>query len=155
MHADVEEIRRAGERAAVLTRQLLAFSRQQILEMQVVSLDAVVAGMESLLQRLLGEDIELVVVPTPGLGCVKADPGQLEQVITNLAVNARDAMPQGGQLTIETQNVALDEDDASEPGIDHAARPLFGAGGERLRRRHGRGHTRVHLRAVLYDQGSR
>jgi two-component system cell cycle sensor histidine kinase/response regulator CckA len=117
MYADVQEIGRAGERAAVLTGQLLAFSRRQILEMRVVSLDAVVAGMESLLRRLLGEDIDLVVVPTPGVGRVKADPGQLEQVITNLAVNARDAMPQGGQLTIETRNVTLDEADAPQHGV--------------------------------------
>jgi PAS domain S-box-containing protein len=117
MFADVQEIGRSGERAAVLTRQLLAFSRQQILETRVVSLDVVVAGMESLLRRLLGEDIDLVVVSTPGLGRVKADPGQLEQVITNLAVNARDAMPQGGHLTIETHNVTLDEDAAPQHGV--------------------------------------
>jgi PAS domain S-box-containing protein len=117
MYADVQEIGRAGERAAVLTRQLLAFSRQQILETRVVSLNAVVAGMESLLRRLLGEDIDLVVVPTPGLGRVKADPGQLEQVIANLAVNARDAMPEGGQLTIETQNATIDEDYARQHGV--------------------------------------
>jgi two-component system, cell cycle sensor histidine kinase and response regulator CckA len=117
MHADVQEILHAGQRAATLTRQLLAFSRQQILEPRVLSLNTVVEGTESLLRRLLGEDIDLVVVPTPGVGDVKADPGQIEQVITNLAVNARDAMPQGGQLTIETQNVEIDEADARRHGV--------------------------------------
>jgi PAS domain S-box-containing protein len=117
LYADVQEIRRAGERAATLTRQLLAFSRQQILEPRVLNVHTVVAGMESLLRRLLGEDIDLVVVPTPDASCVKADPGQLEQVITNLAVNARDAMPQGGRLTIETQTVAIDEDAARQQGV--------------------------------------
>jgi two-component system cell cycle sensor histidine kinase/response regulator CckA len=117
VHADVEEIHRAGERAAALTRQLLAFSRQQILAPQVMNFNAVVAGMESLLRRLLGEDIDLVVVPAPGVGSVKADPGQIEQVIANLAVNARDAMPQGGQLTIETQDVTIDEHDARQHGV--------------------------------------
>ncbi|MFA5909147.1 MAG: response regulator [Vicinamibacterales bacterium] len=116
VHADVREIHRAGERAATLTRQLLAFSRQQLLEPRVMDFNTVVAGMESLLRRLLGEDIDLVIVPAPGLGTVKADPGQIEQVITNLAVNARDAMPQGGRLTIETQNVTIDEDDARQRG---------------------------------------
>ena len=116
-HEDVLEIRRAGERAATLTRQLLAFSRQQILEPRVMNLATVVAGMESLLRRLLGEDVDLVVVPTPGLGQVKADPGQIEQVITNLAVNARDAMPQGGRLTIETQNITIDAVYARQHGM--------------------------------------
>ena len=109
-HADVQEIKRSGERAATLTRQLLAFSRQQILAPQVMDLNAAVTGMASLLKRLLGEDVDLVVVQSPDLGRVKADPGQVEQVITNLAVNARDAMPLGGKLTIETKNVELDED---------------------------------------------
>jgi PAS domain S-box-containing protein len=109
MHADVQEIFRAGERAAALTRQLLAFSRQQILEPRVLNVNTVVAGMESLLRRLLGEDIDLVVVRAPGVGHVKADPGQLEQVIVNLTANARDAMPQGGRLTLETENVEIDE----------------------------------------------
>jgi PAS domain S-box-containing protein len=117
VHADVQEILHSGERAAMLTRQLLAFSRQQILEPRVMNFNTVVAGMEGLLRRLLGEDIDLVVVPTPGVGHVKADPGQIEQVITNLAVNARDAMPQGGQLTIETQNVTIDKDYARQIGV--------------------------------------
>lgn len=109
-HADVQEIKHAGDRAATLTRQLLAFSRQQILAPQVLDLNVAVTGMASLLKRLLGEDVDLVVVQAPDLGRVKADPGQVEQVITNLAVNARDAMPLGGKLTIETKNVELDED---------------------------------------------
>ncbi|MEO8681613.1 MAG: PAS domain S-box protein [Vicinamibacterales bacterium] len=109
-HADVQEIKHAGDRAATLTRQLLAFSRQQILAPQVMDLNAAVTGMVSLLKRLLGEDVDLVVVQSPDLGRVKADPGQIEQVITNLAVNARDAMPLGGTLTIETKNVELDDD---------------------------------------------
>jgi PAS domain S-box-containing protein len=117
VHADVQEILKAGERAAMLTHQLLAFSRQQILESRVLSLNTVVAGMESLLRRLLGEDIDLVIVPTPGLGSVKADLGQIEQVISNLAVNARDAMPHGGRLTIETQNVTIDANYARQHGV--------------------------------------
>ncbi|MDP2319435.1 MAG: PAS domain S-box protein [Acidobacteriota bacterium] len=117
VHADVQEILHAGERAATLTRQLLAFSRQQILEPRVLSLNTVVAGMESLLRRLLGEDIDLMVMLTPGVSHVKVDPGQIEQVITNLAVNARDAMPLGGELIIETHNVTIDEDYTPEHGV--------------------------------------
>jgi len=113
---DVEEIHRAGERAATLTRQLLAFSRQQILAPKVVSLNTIVSGLESLLRRLLGEDIEFTVAVAPDLGAVKADPGQLEQVITNLAVNARDAMPQGGRLTIWTRNTDVADELATGYG---------------------------------------
>jgi two-component system, cell cycle sensor histidine kinase and response regulator CckA len=106
----IEEIQKAGDRAALLTRQLLAFSRKQVLQPKVLDLNSVVAGTEKLLQRLIGEHIELRVVLKPALGRVKADAGQLEQIIMNLAVNARDAMPPGGKLTIETSNVEIDED---------------------------------------------
>jgi nitrogen-specific signal transduction histidine kinase/ActR/RegA family two-component response regulator len=105
----IEEIHKAGERAAGLTRRLLAFSRQQALAPQVLDLNTLVANLDKLLRRLIGEDIELVTIQSPGLGTVKADPGQLEQVIMNLVVNARDAMPQGGKLIIETANADLDE----------------------------------------------
>jgi CheY-like chemotaxis protein len=104
-----ELIKKAGQRAATLTRQLLAFSRQQVLEPKVLDLNAVVADTLKMLQRVLGEDIELIMVPGPELGRIKADQGQIEQIIMNLAVNARDAMPHGGKLTISTVNEELDE----------------------------------------------
>jgi PAS domain S-box-containing protein len=106
---EVEEIRKAGVRAADLTRQLLAFSRQQVIAPTVLNANDVVANMDKLLRRLIGEDVELRAVLAPDLAAVKADSTQLEQIVLNLAVNARDAMPNGGQLTIETQNVELDE----------------------------------------------
>ena len=106
---DLAEIRAAADRAARLTKQLLAFSRKQVLQPQLLSLNQAVSGLEAMLHRLLGEDITLAVVLAPDLGTVEADPGQLEQVVMNLAVNARDAMPQGGKLTIETRNVDLDQ----------------------------------------------
>jgi len=102
---EVEEIRRAGERAAALTNQLLAFSRKQILAPEVIDLNHVVRGLEGMLRRVIGEHIELVTTLEGALGSVRADPGQIEQVVVNLAVNARDAMPDGGTLTIETRNV--------------------------------------------------
>ncbi len=104
----VGEIGDAAQRAAALTRQLLAFSRRQVLAAQVLDLNAVVANLEKMLRRLIGEDVELKTVRAPALGRVKADAGQIEQVIMNLAVNARDAMPEGGKLSIETADVDLD-----------------------------------------------
>jgi PAS domain S-box-containing protein len=109
----VAEIFAAGERAAALTQQLLAFSRKQVLKLAVLNLNNVVTGMQKLLGRLIGEDIELVTRLDSGLGLVLADLGQLEQVILNLAVNARDAMPDGGQLILETANAVLEDADVS------------------------------------------
>ena len=109
LRREVELVRSAAERAARLTHQLLAFSRKQVLEPRVLDLNETVTGIEPLLRRLIGEHIEISVTRGSGLGRVKADAGQLEQVILNLAVNARDAMPQGGRLVLETANVTLDE----------------------------------------------
>ena len=105
MRADLEEVRRAGERAVELTQQLLAFSRQQVLQPRRMNLNQVLADVQKMLHRVLGEDIELSLVPAREVAEVFADPSQIEQVIMNLIVNARDAMPKGGRLTIETQNV--------------------------------------------------
>ncbi len=105
----LELIQRTAERAAALTRQLLAFSRRQVLQSKVLDLNSVVSGIAPMLQRLIGEDIEFDTVAAPDLGRVKTDPSQIEQVIMNLVINARDAMPQGGRLTIESGNVELDE----------------------------------------------
>ena len=108
------EIRGAAERAAALTRQLLAFSRQQVLEPKVVDLNAILVEAKAMLRRLIGEDVRLVTQLEPRLRPVKVDPGQIAQVIVNLAVNARDAMPRGGTLTLETRNV---DGGTSETGV--------------------------------------
>ncbi len=120
VRADVDEIHAAATRATDLTRQLLAFSRQQVREPKVLSLNRTVAGMEKMLRRLLGEDVDLTTLFDANLASIEADPGHLEQIVMNLAVNARDAMPEGGKLTIETQNVGLDEDYARS---HHDVRP--------------------------------
>jgi PAS domain S-box-containing protein len=115
---EIEEIKKAGNSAASLIRQLLAFSRKQIIQPKIVDLNEFLSGMEKMLGRLLGEDVELLAIPEPALWQVEADPGQMEQVIMNLAVNARDAMPMGGKLTIETANMDLDENYFREHGIE-------------------------------------
>jgi len=109
LRGPAQEISNATQRATSLTRQLLAFSRKQILAPKLLDLNEAVAENLKMLTRMIGEDIDLVMIPGPTLGAVRADPGQIDQVIMNLAVNARDAMPQGGKLTIETANVTLDE----------------------------------------------
>jgi two-component system, cell cycle sensor histidine kinase and response regulator CckA len=107
-HEYAGEILEAAKRAAQLTRQLLAFGRRQVMQSRTINLNGIVADIEKLLRRLIGEDVELRTSLDPALGLVKVDPGQIEQVIMNLAVNARDAMPRGGRLTIETANIAFD-----------------------------------------------
>jgi len=121
VRSDIQEISDAAGRAAALTRQLLAFSRKQVLKMRAVSVNAVVTDVEKMLRRLIGEDISLTTNLDPDLALISADPGQLEQVLINLAVNARDAMPAGGALTITTDNAALSE--------EHGGRHLGAAAG--------------------------
>jgi two-component system, cell cycle sensor histidine kinase and response regulator CckA len=114
IRSDLDEILKAAGRATSLTRQLLAFARKQNIEPHALNLNDLILEIDKLLRRLIGEDIELVMLTAPDLGMIKADPGQIEQVLINLAVNARHAMPAGGELTIETRNVLLDEDEARQ-----------------------------------------
>jgi two-component system, cell cycle sensor histidine kinase and response regulator CckA len=117
-HADVQEIRKAAERAAALTRQLLAFSRKQMIQPRVLNLNDVVVSLEMLLSRLVGEDILIEIQATDGLWSVRADPGQIEQILMNLAANGRDAMPEGGRLHIATANAVVEEEDEwRRPGL--------------------------------------
>ena len=136
----LEVIQDATERAALLTRQLLAFSRRQVLQPRAARPERRwCAELERMLRRLIGEDIELVHAPrSRASALVQADPGQIEQVLMNLVVNARDAMPQGGTLTVETANVELDEPYVADRSADVRARPVRDARGQRHRHRHGR-----------------
>jgi signal transduction histidine kinase/CheY-like chemotaxis protein len=114
LYRPLEQIKKAGERAAGLTRQLLAFSRKQMLQPKIIDLNQIVVDMNKMLQRLIGEDIDLMMGLAADLGKVKADPNQIEQILMNLSINARDAMPKGGRLTIETSNVDLSEEYSRE-----------------------------------------
>src|SRR6185503_2384926 len=116
MHADLEQIRQAAARAGRLTSQLLAFSRKQVLQPRVLDLNGVVSGVDKMLRRLIGEHIELKTETQEPLPRVKADPGQLEQVVMNLVVNARDAMPRGGRLVLSTGSVTIREPDPAAHG---------------------------------------
>ncbi len=116
LRQDIDEIREAAGRAAALTRQLLAFSRQQVLNPRVLDPNDLVAGIEKMLRRLVGEDVDVVASLTAGIGRIRADAGQIEQVLVNLAVNARDAMPDGGKLTIESSAVTISDDQTREGG---------------------------------------
>jgi two-component system, cell cycle sensor histidine kinase and response regulator CckA len=119
---DLEQIQAAGRHAAALTSQLLAFSRKQILQPEILSLNTAMIQMSSMLRRMIGEDIEIVTRTQPDLGLINADPGQIQQIVMNLAVNARDAMPHGGKLTIETANVDYDADYAKDhPSVSEGA----------------------------------
>ena len=152
--ADLAEIQKAGMSAAALTRQLLAFSRKEIIEPTLLDLNVVLADMRAMLRRLIREDVEIVLSLRPELAPVKADRGQIEQIVLNLAVNARDAMPKGGTLTIEIANVELDDrlrEDA--PGRDSGA--LRGAHGDRYGSRHDAGGAGSPVRALLHHQGGR
>ncbi len=118
---DLEQIEKASQRAVSLTSQLLAFSRKQILQPEILNLGAAIAEMSTMLRRLIGEDVELITLAEPNLGLINADPGQIQQIVMNLTVNARDAMPQGGKLIIEAANADLDERSVR-------TRPMMGKG---------------------------
>ncbi len=107
---NIQVIQTPADRAAGLPRQLLTFARRQVIEPQIINLNELIINFDKMLRRLISEDIEMVTLPAPNLGYIKADPGQIEQVLVNLVVNARDAMPNGGKLTIETSNTALEQD---------------------------------------------
>ncbi|HKE20843.1 MAG TPA: ATP-binding protein [Bryobacteraceae bacterium] len=128
MRRFIDEIIYAGERAAALTRHLLAFSKGSAAQPRVVDLNTVVSGMEPMLRRLLGQNIELILLQAPGLGRVKADPSQLEQVVLNLATNSRDAMPHGGKLVVETANVELENGDPKRAGATASGSIRISAG---------------------------
>ncbi len=150
---DIAQVKGAADRAADLTSRLLAFSRKQVLEPRVVDPAALIRGVESMLKRVIGEDVAVITDLAADTGRIMADPGQIEQVLMNLAVNARDAMPKGGTLLIATSNLT---------GLGRAGRrvPGPGAGGvrpafrQRHRAWHGQEHPRAHLRAVFYHKGA-
>ncbi len=151
--ADLQEIASAARRGAALTRQLLTFSRKESWHPKIVALNPLVANLQSMLSRIIGEEIELSAVLGGRVESIRADPGQLEQVLMNLVVNARDAMPKGGRITIATKNVRLDE--ASGRALGGSPGRYVRAHRERHGHRNGCADPSAHLRAVLHDQGGR
>ena len=152
LHADLKEILKAARRSADITRQLLAFARKQTIDPKVLDLNETVEGMLKMLRRLIGEDIDLVWLPDSGLWPVKMDPTQVEQILANLCVNARDAIAGVGKVTIETGNAVFDEAYCA----DHAGfvpGEYAHAGRKRRRLRHGPGNPRQDFRTVFYYQG--
>ncbi len=150
---DLVEIGTAGERAAGLTRQLLTFARKQIVAPVRLDLSDLVADSLKMLQRLIGDDVEIETALEPGAGTVEADPSQIQQLLVNLTLNARDAMPEGGRLLIETAGETIDEE--SRPGAPgRHSRVVPAARGGRYRHRHGRGSALPPVRALLHDQGT-
>ena len=150
---DLEEIRSAGERAAALTSQLLAFSRRQMLQPRIIDVNDSIRQLEKPLRRLISGDVELVTNLAPELMPVKVDPASVDQILVSLAVNARDAMPAGGRLTIETSNVELAADFGDTPALVVPG-PQCPRHCRRHRSRHGRGHAGTRFRAVLYNKGT-
>jgi two-component system cell cycle sensor histidine kinase/response regulator CckA len=146
------QIKSAADRAAGITRQLLAFSRKTVLSPRVINLNEVVLNLDSLLRRLIGDDIEVFTVPAKDLGSVKADPSQIEQVVMNLALNARDAMPHGGKVMLETSNVTLDAPYAREHQSVEPGRYVMLAVSDTGEGRNECGNSGADFRAVLYHQ---
>ena len=155
MAAEVDEILHAADRAASLTRQLLAFSRKQVLQPVALDINEIVSGVARMARRLIGTDVQLRLELGASVSQVLADPAQVEQVLLNLIVNARDAMPSGGTITVQTANVAARGGLAGDRPGRHRAGRVRDARRHRRRHRHGSGHAGAHLRAVFHDQRNR
>jgi PAS domain S-box-containing protein len=151
IYAALQQVMNAGKQSVDIVRQLLAFARKQLIAPEVLDVNETMGGMLKMLRHLIGEDIDLVWSPGHGLWQVKMDPSQVDQILANLCVNARDAISGVGKVTIETRNRVLDE--AYCRACGSCPRRVCDAGGQRQRLRHGQGYPGDHLRALLYNQG--